>query len=202
MNIRMMKIIFFLPRQDMGFSVNNWNEHLTKNKINRQQMNDFIYQVNTVGQVTEKLAKGKQMVYSKKKTCCTAFVLGFIAFVVCLTLFIYNTTKPYRNFSLTMHLITLLGFVISFFVCCVSGITRLLYQSDKVKDYFIDKEIVTNISIAENLINDWNNKCFIPNGMYVMAPLNLKYLQFVLDPNIKFVMENHQYPFDLIRTRR
>jgi len=101
-----------------------------------------------------------------------------------------------------MHLITLLGFVISFFVCCVSGITRLLYQSDKVKDYFIDKEIVTNISIVENLINDWNNKCFIPNGMYVMAPLNLKYLQFVLDPNIKFVMENHQYPFDLIRTRR
>jgi len=186
----------------MGFNANNWNENSTKNKISRQQMTDFLYQINTVGQVTEKQAKGKQMADSKKKSCCTVFASAFVAFAVCLSLFIVNSAKPYRSFSLAMHIITLLGFVISFLVCCVSGIFRLVYQSDKVKDYYIDKEIVTNISFVENLINDWNNKCFIPNGMYVMAPLNLKYLQFVLNSNVKFVMENHQYPFDLIRTRR
>jgi len=191
----------FLTRQDNGFDVNQWSETLTRSKVNKQQMTDFLYQVNTNGELAAKTVRAKQNVSSKRTTCCSLFVLSFLAFVACITMYIMNLSN-YRNYSVPLSILLMLGYVFCLVICCTTGFISLFYMSDKAKDYFLDKEIISNISTMENLINDWNNKVFIPNGLYVMAPLNLKYLQFVLDSNVKFVMENHQYPHDLIRRRR
>jgi len=50
----------------------------------------------------------------------------------------------------------------------------------------------------ESFFSNWNNQYFLPNGIYVMAPRNMKYLQFVLDSNIQFSLENHAYPYDIV----
>ena len=66
---------------------------------------------------------------------------------------------------------------------------------------FIDKILIRIIIDRGNFLK-WKTQYFLMNSQYLMAPRNLRYLQFVLDKNVKFSLENHPYPDDLYETRR
>ena len=84
------------------------------------------------------------------------------------------------------------------FLICLLFLCLNCYGKNK---YLMDKVLIRNTSGVENFINKWNIQYFLLNDLYVMAPRNLRYLQFVLKRNIKFSLENHPYPDDLYETR-
>ena len=59
--------------------------------------------------------------------------------------------------------------------------------------------IYLNYTSIDKFINKWNNENFLPNGIYVLVPINLKYVQFVLDKNIRFCLSNHKFPLSIKR---
>ena len=63
----------------------------------------------------------------------------------------------------------------------------------------VSKAILQNNYAVKCLLDKWNDNYFLQNGIYVMAPRNLAYLHFVLDINLKFSLEDHPYPYDLLK---
>ena len=68
---------------------------------------------------------------------------------------------------------------------------------NKKTEYILNKYIYLNYQDMGKFIKKWNNEKFLPTGIYVLVPINLKYVQFVLDKNIRFCLSNHQFPVHL-----
>ena len=97
--------------------------------------------------------------------------------------------------------------VIYFPLCFINAILLLIpmifyYRNCLYISYQVDTALLNNTSGVENFLKNWNMQYFLPNNIYVIVPRNLRYLQFVLDKNIKFSLENHLYPYDIVSKRR
>jgi hypothetical protein len=141
-------------------------------------MGQFIDLINNQYQIANnvKKANGKFKTRRNILAVCTGL------FAAC-TIVSFVTLHP--AFISTSIILLLLA---SIFLCIIA----------RQRDFYIDFEIITATNGIENLFNQWNSQYFLPNGLYVMAPRNLKYIQFVLDPNTCFQLENHAYPFDIM----
>jgi hypothetical protein len=92
----------------------------------------------------------------------------------------------------------------SSFLTCLVFLILLISNFSKSEDSYemeIDRLIINKTSNIESLISSWNNHYFKGLGMYIMVPKNLKYIQFVLNSKIKFIVEDHSYPADLAPRR-
>jgi hypothetical protein len=190
---------FFLPLTESGFSLMNWNEGLTKNKVSRPKMEQFAIEVNNQGKVAQNLEKAKSEV---RKTICIFTSLGvfFLAlFVLCFVLWIGYLGNYRTNILVSKLLVYLWAFLL------VCGISLLIFcckaMTKTYKEYAVSKQMIGNNLAMESMISRWNNEYFLPNGLYVMAPRNLAYLHFVLDSSLTFMMENHPYPYDLAKKK-
>ena len=189
---------YFAPLTDTGVSMSAWNESLTKNKVTREKMTEFIFQVNSQFNLAETVKKAKSV--SKKRLICSSIfsIITLIVFIVSIYLWILGVFQ--HNYVGIIILTLIWSF--SFVCCLMSGVYAIFNcSSEGFKNYEIDKNIINSTQNMENFLNIWNNQYFLPNGLYVMAPRNLKYIQFVLDSNINFSVENHSYPLDLVRHR-
>jgi len=158
-------------------------------------MTEFMTKFNTQYHIGDMVKKGKAD-YNKKLYIINIITLfTLVLFVSTLVLWIRQLGLRYD--SSRIMLLTF-AWVISFVVCFVSSIMACMYCGTDKSDSIVDKKIITETDGIENFFSSWNTQYFLPNGLYVMAPRNLKYLQFVLDSNVKFTLENHGYPHDLI----
>jgi hypothetical protein len=186
---------FFVPRTENGFTMETWNESATKNKLSRDKMNDFFFQLNSQYNISQKV-KDSTSSWKRKRNILTitTFVLLAIT-VVCLVGWI-NELGRYRS-DVARMIIFLLGWIFGLTACCIVGIFAIVRCYSKA-EFSVDKEVITATGGIENFFNNWNSQYFLQQGCYVMAPRNLRYIQFVLDSNIKFSVEDHAYPYDII----
>jgi len=142
-------------------------------------MAEFLYQLNSLYNVGQKVKKGKSK-FRKNKLIWGLVSIGF-AFA---SLFFLKSARGTCRYHYGVNVFR--GALWSF--AAFMGI----YRFSKLKsDIYIDEAVISGTCGIENLLNKWNNEYFLQNGLYVMAPKNLKYLQFVLDSNIKFTLDDH-----------
>ena len=193
-NILLDPVHFFLLLTGKGFNISTWNENLTRNKVSRDKMEEFINQVNRESNIEVNIVKGKKHIFLKRFITLLFFFISLVLLIVSLILVIQNekkakpdeTTKFVNVFLLPIAIVSMTMFLPIF----------ILYMQRRRKEFEITKNIIT-ISGMDNLINNWNTQYFIQNGLYVIVPRNLIYLHFVLDTNLKVTLQNHCFPDDI-----
>jgi len=142
------------------------------------------------------MAEVTAKVNRKKVIFTVATGIFFLITIFCLIMWI-SQISSYYYVDQGSILGYLLGWIYAFLAFLFFGIFAVVYcrMND---DLSVDKEIIIATSGIENFFNSWNNEYFLPQGCYVMAPRNLRYIQFVLDSNVKFSLEDHPYPADII----
>ena len=191
---------FFFPLTDTGFNLNSWNEYSTKNKITREKLNEFISQLNTKFDLIAKIktAKTAKTSINIDLICsgiCT--IIALISFIVLIIIGISEMNKIYLIFATCC--------LASFFELWCRFCREIREDTSHIREdtsHLVDRVLISTTSGLENFLNEWNMQYFLPNDLYVIAPRNLKYLQFILDKNIKFSLENHDYPYHRIPQRR
>jgi len=185
---------FFLPLTDNGFDLSMWNESETKGKVTRDKMQQFIYDCNVNGKISENVLSGRNAVRNNIICASVCTLVCLVGFIALLAYWISFIGSRYYD-AITARLLTYAWAIVLVFVITGCG---LLFRYSRTRDrvFEISKFILTNPGI-ENIITHWNTTYFIPNGLYVVAPRNMTYLHFVLDCNLTFTLENHPYPFDL-----
>ena len=191
---------FFLPREDDGFSLKDWQESYTFNKISRQQMSQFVDQFNAISKISSIISsyKSKDRYINKRNLFLTLFFFCFFMFSLIIWIKIFG-----KELDLLFMIILPILWASSFLTCLVFLIL-LISNFSKSEDSYemeIDRLIINKTSNIESLISSWNNHYFKDLGMYIMVPKNLKYIQFVLNSKIKFIVEDHSYPADLAPRR-
>jgi hypothetical protein len=186
---------FFLPRSDNGFGLSTWNESLTDNKVSREKMTEFIFELNNQFSISS-IIKQARSEWNKKTRiihCVT-----FVSFII----FLFDSFYWYTTTELNYFIVSIIIWILAIFVFFVSSVASCVYYCvGNENQGSINNSIIESTVGFENFLNTWNSKYFIPNGLYVIAPRNLIYLQFVLDSKIKFSLENHSYPYDLVPYR-
>jgi len=184
---------FFIPRTNNGFTIDTWNESSTKNKITRDKMNEFLNQINNQYNIGGKVMEAINNHNTKTKLLGLLTLVFLIISVVTLIGWIMNIEG-----SSNKLLWYLMSWVFSLAIFAVVGSISIVFCCRKT-EFIVDKEVITATSgNIENFFHNWNSQYFVPQGCYVMAPRNLRYLQFVLDTNVKFSFEDHAYPYDII----
>jgi len=186
---------FFLPQKEKGFDLEGWDDSNTNYKINRNQISNFVGEINNVfnngNHVEEATLKYKRSF----KKCLSLFIVSMLIFIVS---FLFFLLKKFPRFK-TLFIIV---FPISLFLSCIFLSFLLIYYfSNAFKIYERTKAILTHTTDVERILNNWNFQVFLPCGLYVIIPRNLAYIQFVLHSNIRFLMEDHSYPYDPIKKR-
>ena len=190
---------FFLPLTDNGFNLNDWNENSTNNKVSRENLSEFISQLNSQFEISKLIKTLKEKI---KKRHLIFLIFAIVFFILSITFFILWMNYLADFIYLDKNFLFIAG--ICFFFCgmifliCLLFLCLNCYGKNK---YLMDKVLIRNTSGVENFLNKWNIQYFLLNDLYVMAPRNLRYLQFVLKRNIKFSLENHPYPNDLTPNR-
>jgi len=162
-------------------------------------MNDFMYQLNNQYNIGPKVKESNGKFSKKKGLLTISTIVLLVITVLCLIGWIVELGR-YR-ISVGRMIGFLLGWIFGLMACCVVGIFAIVMCAAK-GEFSVDKEIITATSGIENFFNNWNSQYFLTQGCYVMAPRNLRYIQFVLDSNIKFTVEDHGYPYDIIPVSR
>ena len=190
---------YFCPRTDYGFNLNSWTERSTNNKVTREKLKEFIVQLNTQFKISQNIQTARNAIKKRRLIFSLLTIINLILFIICLGAWMdffpdYLYLKD-GSIVLAMFCSIFCGFMFFFslFCCCKYSFAK--------NNYVVDKILISKTDGIENFINSWNNQYFLPCGLYVMAPRNLNYLQFVLDNNIKFSLQDHPYPFDLIPNR-
>jgi len=162
-------------------------------------MSEFANQINNQYLIAPKVAYAISKENMKKRMFAIIAVVLLVITIISLIGWINQLTQYRMNNGLMITF--LLGWVLGFTASCVLGGISIVYCLRKT-ELAVDKEIITATGGIENVFNTWNTQYFLPQGCYVMAPRNLRYLQFVLDSNIKFSLEDHVYPYDIIPRAR
>ena len=184
---------FFLFLEDEGLAINNWNEKLTNNKISSQTMINFVEQFNNQINYAKEI-NHKKLNLLKRTKLIYIFAISFL--VVSLIFLVFLVIQCFM-FDINEFFVLLIGFLISFFGFIVLLFLNLKRQ--KKTEYILNMFIYLNYTSIDKFINKWNNENFLPNGIYVLVTINLKYVQFVLDKNIRFCLSNHKFPLSIKR---
>lgn len=182
---------FFLPLSDSGLTMDFWNEKVTKNKISMQTMITFVEQFNNEINDNKEIINKKQNLLKKTRLF---FIFSICFFLVSITFLVF-LIRTFFNFDEEKLIVLIIGFLISllgFFILIFMSIIK-----NRKTEYILNKYIYLNYQDMGKFIKKWNNEKFLPTGIYVLVPINLKYVQFVLDKNIRFCLSNHQFPVHL-----
>jgi len=119
------------------------------------------------------------------------FIVTFILWVACLG---KNSRKAG---VIILPIVWVFSIVAAVVFCILSLISCCNVNKNIVVESDLNKAIINQTEGIENFINVWNNQYFLPNGLYIIVPKNLQYVQIVLDSKIRFSLEDHMYPADL-----
>ena len=186
---------FFCPRNDNGFNIKTWTEQKTNNKITLEKLNEFILQLNNEFKISDNIKIAKKTI---NKECIIYFFLALVSlifFIICFGTWM-NLFTEYICINDRMRFLSFFGWIFTGIFCLISLLLICIY-SFRDNNHLVDKIFLKNTGL-QNFFDNWNNQYFLPCGLYVMAPRNLCYLQFVLDKNIKFSLQDHSFPYDMI----
>ena len=170
---------YFFPLTNEGFKLDiTWTDQDTKFKVSREKLSQFIYDLNNEFKIPEYIYKAKSK-FKIRNLIFLFFAILALILVILQLIFYYSG-----------------GWIITIIVALISMV-GLFFNYWREYQIELDENLISNTNGVENFLENWNVQYFIPNGLYVMAPRNLKYLQFVFDTNLKLIIQNHKFPFDL-----
>jgi len=173
---------FFLPlHREEGFQITDWSEDKTKNLITRELMTNFVDQFNDTSEIV------KILKYRSPKRVLLWFLPLIILILFCAYLMHYRDPYEIKDIAICL------------FVCVVLSMLVLVRYLAKMGTWERDEnmEILELLPKIGPFISHWNENLFLPRGLYVIVPLNLRYIQFVLDRKVKFTLKDHAFPEDL-----
>jgi hypothetical protein len=123
---------------------------------------------------------------SFRYSCCMAWSIIFLLILLTSWVFAFMFFYPYIFFNYIFYpwpiLIGL--FLLSFY-----------FPRRHKQEYKISYHYLLNTARIEQFVNSWNVEYFIPNGVYVTCPRNLKYIQFTIGLNRLMIIDRHEFPF-------
>jgi len=152
---------FFLPRSDNGFGLATWKESFTKNKVSKEKMTEFIFELNNQFSINS-IIKQARSEWNKKTRI--VYCVTFLSFIVFLFDFFYwidlidNTTAEFNSL-----LFSIIIWILAIFVFFVSGVASCVYCCIRNENKgSINNSIIKSTVGFENFLNAWNSKYFIP----------------------------------------
>jgi len=188
---------FFIPRDKDGFTLNNWTEAITLYKLQKDKLTQFINEFNKVSNIANIVNNFNSKIERPKRKNTCLFLIFLIIFSMSLICLV-NITNNKRHriiYQVALPLVCAISWLICiiFLVLMISGCVK----SKTSTAAELDKTIINQTPQIENFVYEWNNKEFLPLGLYIIVPRNLSYIQFSLNSNAKFSIEDHSFPNDL-----
>lgn len=187
---------FYLFLTHEGFNTDFWNEKVTQNKISTQLMLQFIDNLNTIINNGTEINSKRSGLLNKARL----FLIFSVCFFLVAIMFFILLIMSLSDFQGDKFVVLMIGELISamgFVILLLMGLRKM-----KKAEYILNKYIYMNYKIVEEFITKWNEEKFLSVGIYVIVPRNLKYIQFVLNKNVRFCLTNHKYPNDLSRKNK
>jgi hypothetical protein len=188
---------FFIPRDKDGFTLNNWTEANTLYKLQKEKMTQFINEFNKVSNVASIVKNFYSKTDRPKRKNSFLFLIFLIIFLISLVCLV-NVTNNKRHrifYQVALPLVCAVSWLICiiFLVLMIAGCVKSKVSIAAE----LDKNIINQTPQIESFVDQWNNKEFLPLGLYIIVPRNLSYIQFSLNSNAKFSLEDHSFPNDL-----
>jgi hypothetical protein len=182
-----------IKHRNKQFSLNDDVRLRLGDKIDISTFEEFINRVSNIykgeaHRTTEKLHFKRIMIYVLISGCFLILVVFMLvmAFVFDQLLFDYDEGL---GFWIKLVLFVLLLILLLYF--CIRNLINALYVEPQIRKFNRLMNMVQSYPQLQDFLETWNKYVFVPKGLYVYIPLNIKYIHVILDLGKEIKFQNH-----------